>query len=81
MANFRWFSESDWCRLFLVAFESEPGLDQGGVRREWFELLCKGLLHPELGLFASIEDNSEAVFPNPRPPPEVRMKMYKVGGL
>ena len=76
----RWFSESDWCRLFLVEFENEPGLDQGGVRREWFELLCRRLLHPELGLFVSIEDNSEAVFPNPRPPQEVRMKMYKFAG-
>ncbi len=37
------------------------------LRREWFELLCKRLFHPSAGLFVSVEENSEAVFPNPNP--------------
>lgn len=76
----RWFAESDWCRLFEIEFEGEPGLDQGGVRREWFEVLCKKMFHPDAGLFASVEEKSEAVYPNPRPPPDVRAKMYKFAG-
>jgi len=86
-----------------VEFEGEPGLDQGGLRREWFEVLCKKvmainslitmsmtvaiviplcqcgliwlkknhyaffpqLFHPKEGLFVSVEDNGEAVYPNP----------------
>ena len=40
-------------------------MDYGGVRREWFELLCKELFHPDFGLFVQAEDGSEAVHPNP----------------
>ncbi len=39
------------------------------MRREWFEVLCKKLFHPSTGLFVSVEENSEAVFPNPNPSP------------
>ena len=40
-------------------------MDYGGLRREWFELLCKELFHPDFGLFVQAEDGSEAVHPNP----------------
>ncbi len=61
----RWYSESDWCRLFEVEFAGELGIDHGGVRREWFEVLCKNLFHPSTGLFIAVEEGSEAVYPNP----------------
>jgi len=38
------------CRLW-VEFESETGLDYGGVAREWFFLLSKEMFNPYYGLF------------------------------
>ena len=35
-----------------VAFRNEPGLDAGGVMREWITLLCGQLFDPRFGLFA-----------------------------
>ena len=48
----RHFDLGDWCRLFEVSFVGEEGLDWGGLRREWFELLCTELFDPaRSGLF------------------------------
>jgi len=38
------------CRLW-IEFESETGLDYGGVAREWFFLLSKEMFNPYYGLF------------------------------
>lgn len=35
------FSVSDWCGNFEVTFQGEQGIDWGGLRREWFELICR----------------------------------------
>lgn len=61
----KFFTESDWCRLFEIEFMGEPGMDLGGLRREWLEILCQKLFHPQFGLFTNLEENSEAVYPNP----------------
>ena len=66
----RWFSESDWCRLFLVEFENEPGLDQGGVRREWFELLCRNAIQKSQQTLLETSSNPQLV------PNHVRSKIY-----
>lgn len=34
-----------------IEFESEKGLDYGGVAREWFFLLSKEMFNPYYGLF------------------------------
>lgn len=43
--------------LFLVCFVLS-GVDWGGLRREWFELLCKALFSHESGYFTrfNVED-------------------------
>jgi hypothetical protein len=38
-------------RYMRVVFVGEPGIDAGGVQREWFQLVASQLLDPELGLF------------------------------
>ena len=53
-------------------------MDYGGLRREWFELVCKELFHPSFGLFVQAEEGSEAVHPNPDP--KVSRKLYKFAG-
>uniref|UniRef100_A0A2D4HBB5 HECT-type E3 ubiquitin transferase n=3 Tax=Micrurus TaxID=8634 RepID=A0A2D4HBB5_MICLE len=41
-----------------IEFESEKGLDYGGVAREWFFLLSKEMFNPYYGLFEySATDN------------------------
>lgn len=34
-----------------VIFQGEPGIDEGGVRKEFFQLLIKDLFNPEYGMF------------------------------
>ncbi|XP_046387424.1 apoptosis-resistant E3 ubiquitin protein ligase 1 isoform X2 [Ischnura elegans] len=75
------FSVSDWCRNFEITFHGEQGLDWGGVRREWFELTCAALFDAKNGLFAGFSDNQQAlVHPNPRRPPNLKIKHYEFAG-
>jgi hypothetical protein len=34
-----------------VQFVGEPGVDAGGLEREWFILVAQALFDPQLGLF------------------------------
>jgi len=45
---------------------------QGGLRREWFDLLCKKLFGPELKLFVPVEPGGNAMMPNPICSPEIK---------
>ena len=76
----RWFSEGDWTRLFEIKFQGEFGVDEGGLRREWFEVLSKRLFHPSGGIFSSVEEGSEAVHPNPDAPADSK-KLFRFAGL
>ena len=44
-------------RPFEVRFDVEEALDYGGVRREWFELVCEALFERRGGLFAPLADS------------------------
>ena len=65
---------------------SFPGLDWGGLRREWFELLCVALFdRRHSGLFTSFSDDdpgaSQAlVHPNARIPLDYKLKHYEFAG-
>ena len=39
-----------------LRFEGEPGIDEGGVRKEYFSLVVKELLSPNYGMFKFNED-------------------------
>ncbi|WLF79738.1 Putative E3 ubiquitin-protein ligase [Lodderomyces elongisporus] len=41
-----------------VSFLNEPGIDAGGVRKEWFMLLTKEIFNPLSGMFSNIEDSN-----------------------
>lgn len=57
------------------------GVDWGGVRREWFELICAALFDPGNGLFASFGESQQAlVHPNPKRPPHLKLKHYEFAG-
>lgn len=40
-----------------VIFENEPAIDEGGVKKEFFQLLMKELFNPEYGMFVYNPDN------------------------
>lgn len=57
------------------------GVDWGGVRREWFELICAALFDPGNGLFASFGESQQAlVHPNPKRPSHLKLKHYEFAG-
>jgi hypothetical protein len=37
-------------------FTGEPGIDEGGVRKEYFSLISKELFNPQYGMFKHNED-------------------------
>jgi hypothetical protein len=73
-------SASDWMSKFEVVFVGEPGLDWGGVRREFFTLLCCELFESS-GLFTRFsEDHQALVHPNPNRPSSLKLKYYEFCG-
>lgn len=76
------FSITDWCRNFEISFIGEQGLDWGGLRREWIELLCVAIFdRRQSGMFASFSDDGQAlVHPNPTIPASCKLKHYEFAG-
>uniref|UniRef100_A0A8D8SWN9 HECT-type E3 ubiquitin transferase n=1 Tax=Cacopsylla melanoneura TaxID=428564 RepID=A0A8D8SWN9_9HEMI len=75
------FSVSDWCKKFDITFEGEPGIDHGGLRREWFRLICGYLFDPKHHLFKGLSDSSQAlVHPNPTRPAHLKLKHFEFAG-
>lgn len=57
------------------------GVDWGGVRREWFELICAALFDSGNGLFASFGESQQAlVHPNSKRPSQLKLKHYEFAG-
>ncbi|KPJ06837.1 Protein KIAA0317, partial [Papilio machaon] len=77
----RHFTVADWCRNFDITFQGEQGVDWGGVRREWFSLVCAQLFDPRFGLFVPFRDSPTAlVHPNPQRPPHLKLKHFELAG-
>ncbi|KOB76008.1 putative ubiquitin-protein ligase [Operophtera brumata] len=79
----RHFSVADWCKNFDVTFQGEQGVDWGGVRREWFSLLCAQLFDAKNGLFVSFNECAAGlVHPNPQAqrPPHLKLKHFELAG-
>ncbi|XP_061383208.1 apoptosis-resistant E3 ubiquitin protein ligase 1-like isoform X1 [Danaus plexippus] len=75
------FTLADWCKNFDVTFQGEQGVDWGGVRREWFSLLCGKLFDARCGLFVSCQDSPAGlVHPNPERPAHLKLKHFEFAG-
>lgn len=75
------FSVSDWCRNFEITFQGEQGIDWGGVRREWFELICAQLFDARNGLFMSFHEGQQSlVHPNPKRAQNLKLKHFEFAG-
>ncbi|XP_068632769.1 apoptosis-resistant E3 ubiquitin protein ligase 1 [Battus philenor] len=77
----RHFTVADWCKNFDITFQGEQGVDWGGVRREWFSLVCAQLFDARFGLFVPFRDSPTAlVHPNPERPPHLKLKHFEFAG-
>lgn len=75
------FGISDWCKNFEITFIGEQGLDWGGLRREWFELVCSSLFDPENELFHCFKNDKQGlVHPNSKRPLHLKLKHYEFAG-
>jgi len=50
-------SREDMRRIWRFEFLGEPGLDAGGLAREWFELVSEQIFDPDRGLWLSSNSN------------------------
>ncbi|TDH71216.1 uncharacterized protein CCR75_005991 [Bremia lactucae] len=53
-----------WERL-RIYFENEPGLDAGGLIREWYEVLSDSLFNDDFGLFIATKGENMGYWINP----------------
>ncbi|XP_013781434.2 apoptosis-resistant E3 ubiquitin protein ligase 1-like isoform X1 [Limulus polyphemus] len=75
------FSLADWCKNFEITFLGEEGVDWGGLRREWFELVCEALFDPENLLFHRFKNDKQGLaHPNPWRPLFLKLKHYEFAG-
>ena len=49
---------------WMIEFEGEPGLDAGGLMREWYKLVTEGLFNPDLGLWQNTSNNQLQINPS-----------------
>lgn len=57
------------------------GIDWGGLRREWFELICCQLFDAKNGLFTGFHDSQQSlVHPNQNRPPHLKLRHYEFAG-
>ncbi|GAA5828232.1 hypothetical protein JCM11251_002647 [Rhodosporidiobolus azoricus] len=52
-------------KTLRIAFEGEEGVDAGGLRKEWFLLLCRQLFSPEYGMFHTPDPQTNFAWFNP----------------
>lgn len=56
---------NDMRKTWHVKFSGEPGMDAGGLTREWFELVTEQIFDPDFGLWLSSENNQMSMTINP----------------
>eukprot|EP00602_Paraphysomonas_sp_CaronLab_P008247 CAMPEP_0185019840 /NCGR_PEP_ID=MMETSP1103-20130426/2420_1 /TAXON_ID=36769 /ORGANISM="Paraphysomonas bandaiensis, Strain Caron Lab Isolate" /LENGTH=687 /DNA_ID=CAMNT_0027550361 /DNA_START=26 /DNA_END=2086 /DNA_ORIENTATION=+ len=51
------FADSDYKKPLKVVFDNEEGVDEGGVRKEFYQIMMKELLDPSYGMFRYYEES------------------------
>lgn len=57
-------SLGSWRQRFTVEFHDEEGVDEGGLTREWFQLVSQGIFDANYALFQQSQKGT--YFPSPR---------------
>jgi E3 ubiquitin-protein ligase NEDD4 len=70
-------------KIFRFEFIGEPGLDAGGVTREWFTLVSEQLFNPDCGLFlySSVNQMCMQINPNSGIANEFHLRYFHMCGL
>jgi E3 ubiquitin-protein ligase NEDD4 len=55
----------DLRKRWRIEFLGEPGIDAGGVAREWFQLTSEQIFDPDKGLWLSSAQNQRCMKINP----------------
>jgi len=58
-------SREDLKKRWRMEFLGEPGIDAGGVTREWFQLVTEQIFDPDFGLWLSSNNNQMCMIINP----------------
>lgn len=73
----------DMRKRWRIEFAGEPGIEAGGLTREWFQLVTEKLFDPDLGLWISSVNNQMAMQINPASHilcPDDYLKLFRVLG-
>jgi len=57
--------KEDMRKTFRFEFQNEPGIDAGGLAREWFQLVSEQLFNPDVALFSYSAINQMCMQVNP----------------
>jgi len=57
--------KEDLRKIFRFEFQHEPGIDAGGVAREWYQLVSEALFNPDFALFSFSAINQMCMQVNP----------------
>ena len=44
------YEPEDYKKELRIAFINEAGIDHGGVKKEWFQMVCQKIFNPEYGI-------------------------------
>ncbi|KAG2533545.1 hypothetical protein JM18_000063 [Phytophthora kernoviae] len=66
-----------------ITFEGEPGIDAGGLLREWFGIVCKQIFSEKMGLFVPTkgEDMSHWIDPLSSEKNKNHLKLFRLAGI
>jgi E3 ubiquitin ligase SMURF1/2/E3 ubiquitin-protein ligase NEDD4 len=71
----------DMHKWWRMQFANEPGIDAGGLEREWFSLVSESLFDPTLGLFTSASmGGAYHINPTSAESKKEHLRYYKVAG-
>jgi len=62
LSQIMFYEDSDLKKPLKVVFEGEEGIDEGGVRKEYFQVMFRQLLDPNFGMFRYNEVNNTLWF-------------------
>ena len=64
-----------------MQFVGEPGVDAGGLEREWFMLVCRALFDPSTGLFTpQVGNGAFAINPSSGVANEMHLEYFRFTG-
>ncbi|VDP98210.1 unnamed protein product [Trichobilharzia regenti] len=71
---------SDFKKQLLIEFEGEQGIDEGGLSKEFFQLIIERIFNPDYGMFV-LDDETQNYWFNPAPIDDMEREYCLIGTL